>query len=128
MIEEERGVRGSDDESVKVCALASDILVHACSCVYEPTKESKGLVHITSTYTLSSTHFSGIMAWLPEFTGCSITRELSLSQCDTTYLRLPSPAGRETTVGSDRWQPPCDPWSNDTPPTRQHALESSVED
>lgn len=76
----------------------------------------EGLVHITYTYTLSSSHFGGIMAWLPEFTACSITGELSLSQCDTTYLRLPSSTGRETTVVSDRWQPRRDPRSNDTLP------------
>lgn len=28
---------------------------------------------------------------------------LSLSQCDTTYLRLPSPVGGKTTVNCDRW-------------------------
>lgn len=32
---------------------------------------------ITYSYTLSSSHFGGIMAWPSEFTGCSITRGLA---------------------------------------------------
>ncbi|KAG7209429.1 hypothetical protein KM043_015522 [Ampulex compressa] len=71
-------------------------------CVRREARAAEEDAHRVHTYTLPSSHFGGIMARLPEFTGCSITQELSLSQCGTTYLRLPSPAGRESTVGRDR--------------------------
>lgn len=76
--------------------------------------KSSGAHHAYS-YTLSSSHFGGVMAWPSEFTGCSITRELSLSRCDTTYLRASaarplshslSLADGKTTVIRDRWRRP----------------------
>jgi len=86
------------------------------ACIRQRSKRS---ARITYSYTLSSSHFGGIMAWPSEFTGCSITRELSLSQCDTTYLKLPSvhPVDGRTTVARDRWRRPGGRRSKDTRPS-----------